>query len=408
MTQPVAEPSDSRTLGGLEYRTRQLARRPALTSPGALTYQIKVFRDTVPSVVGDDAFVWVIPPWFDGCEIIGVAASYSVEGGGSDTQIAIRLSAPCETGADILSSKIVIDAAECNDDGTAVVIPSTIVAAGEHLHIDIDQASGGLGLNVAVVMIAAGAAGVSVVGQQGPPGGATNFTGAFPGGPGASGTPGGAGSQWTTSTSYEIGDTVVNNNTYYVATADHTSGASTEPGVGASWQTVWTELTYNEGDVVSNNGTTYVALVDHTATTANEPGVGVDWEDFWMPLVEGHQPYSGITVMILGNGYELDVGVKAAIPIPFDCEIIEATLLADAAGDVVVDLRKDTYGAYPPTPADSITGASPLTLVGANKTTDVVLTGWDTTLTVGDVLLVAITSTDNLAWLSISLRVQRP
>jgi hypothetical protein len=74
----------------------------------------------------------------------------------------------------------------------------------------------------------------------------------------------------------------------------------------------------------------------------------------------------------------------------------------------VVDLWKDTYGAYPPSDADSITASTPLTLVAANKTTDTALTGWDTTLTVGDVLSVVIESSNNLNWLSVGLRVQRP
>ena len=44
---------------------------------------------------------------------------------------------------------------------------------------------------------------------------------------------------WATTTPYSLNDTVEHNGSGYVCTADHTSGATTEPGVGASWTTNW-------------------------------------------------------------------------------------------------------------------------------------------------------------------------
>lgn len=44
---------------------------------------------------------------------------------------------------------------------------------------------------------------------------------------------------WLTATGYILRDAVTHNGSSYICTAPHTSGASTEPGVGASWQTVW-------------------------------------------------------------------------------------------------------------------------------------------------------------------------
>lgn len=53
---------------------------------------------------------------------------------------------------------------------------------------------------------------------------------------------------WVTATDYYVntnsdGDIVSSGGSYYKCSADHTSGASTEPGVGASWATVWDLLT---------------------------------------------------------------------------------------------------------------------------------------------------------------------
>ena len=52
---------------------------------------------------------------------------------------------------------------------------------------------------------------------------------------------------WVTATSYDNnsngdGDVVTRSGVYYKCTVDHTSGASTEPGVGGSWATVWEVL----------------------------------------------------------------------------------------------------------------------------------------------------------------------
>lgn len=44
---------------------------------------------------------------------------------------------------------------------------------------------------------------------------------------------------WVTATAYQVNDVVRSGGSSYIATAGHTSGASTEPGVGASWATVW-------------------------------------------------------------------------------------------------------------------------------------------------------------------------
>lgn len=44
---------------------------------------------------------------------------------------------------------------------------------------------------------------------------------------------------WQTATAYSRNDVVSNDGVMYRATADHTSGASTEPGTGGSWETRW-------------------------------------------------------------------------------------------------------------------------------------------------------------------------
>src|SRR5436190_3531557 len=48
---------------------------------------------------------------------------------------------------------------------------------------------------------------------------------------------------WVTATAYAAGDLTSQGGVNYVATAAHTSGATTQPGIGADWNTVWYALT---------------------------------------------------------------------------------------------------------------------------------------------------------------------
>lgn len=319
---------------------------------GMAIYEIKVFEDISTVVVGDKAFQWEIPEDLDNAEIIKVEAFVTTVGSGNTE---IQLHKLSNTGAslgDILSTKIVIESGEYNsaDAATQPVISggTHLVQWGEHLRIDIDAVgSGSMGLGLMVTLIPSPLGSVAIEGSQGPPGGEIDWSGS-----------------WTTSTTYVIGDAVTNNGSTYVAIADHTSGSLTEPGVGANWETAW------------------------------------------MLLAAGQQ-ISGLTVALNGNGYPLDVGQKVRVHVPFACTITEASLLADIAGNVVIDIWNDDYGVYPPTDADSITASAPLTLSGANKTKDTTLTGWATSLAADDTLIFNVDSCSVITALTVALKVER-
>lgn len=53
---------------------------------------------------------------------------------------------------------------------------------------------------------------------------------------------------WATSTAYVVDDAIENDGSSYICISDHTSGATDEPGVGASWTTFW-NLLAAKGDV---------------------------------------------------------------------------------------------------------------------------------------------------------------
>jgi hypothetical protein len=97
---------------------------------------------------------------------------------------------------------------------------------------------------------------------------------------------------WVTGTAYTIGQKRWHNDAIYTCFANHTAGASTEPGVGASWTTVWkdssatvawvTATAYSVGDKRTNNGIGYFCYSAHTSGASTEPGVGASWKTRWI------------------------------------------------------------------------------------------------------------------------------
>jgi hypothetical protein len=114
-----------------------------------------------------------------------------------------------------------------------------------------------------------------------------------------------------------------------------------------------------------------------------------------------------ITYVIDGGGVAITTGEKGDLEIPFACTITAATLLADQAGSIVVDIWKDTYANAPPTVADTITASAKPTLSTADKSQDTTLTGWTTTVNAGDVLRFKVDSATTVQRVTLSLKITR-
>lgn len=119
------------------------------------------------------------------------------------------------------------------------------------------------------------------------------------------------------------------------------------------------------------------------------------------------QGTASIGYMIDGGTAVPGTGIVGWVEVPFGCTITAARAFADATGSAVVDVWKDTYANYPPTDADSITAAAPITVAGATKSEDATLTGWTTALAAGDVLYFNLDSVSTIKKLLVSLRVRK-
>ena len=118
-------------------------------------------------------------------------------------------------------------------------------------------------------------------------------------------------------------------------------------------------------------------------------------------------PAASVTFIIDNAGTAITTGEKGHLEIPFACTILQATMLADQSGSIVVDIWKDSYANYPPTDADSITASAPPTISEAVKSQDATLSGWTTAVSAGDILAFNVDSCSTITRIVLSLKVKK-
>lgn len=124
--------------------------------------------------------------------------------------------------------------------------------------------------------------------------------------------------------------------------------------------------------------------------------------------VPGISTTAAVGYTIVNGDDVISIGViGTGIQVPFNCTINSVTLLAAQTGSIVIDIWKDTYANFPPTVADSICASALPTITAANKSTDSILTGWNKTITAGDVLYFNVNSVTNIKNVVLTLQVTK-
>lgn len=106
-----------------------------------------------------------------------------------------------------------------------------------------------------------------------------------------------------------------------------------------------------------------------------------------------------------GGGVTVPTGYQLSLPVPFACTITAVTILADAVGTIVFDIKKAAIGGFPT--ATSIVAAAPPTLTASQSVKNTTLTGWTISLLQGDILEFWVTSSSVVSKVTISLDVIR-
>lgn len=110
-----------------------------------------------------------------------------------------------------------------------------------------------------------------------------------------------------------------------------------------------------------------------------------------------------VGITIDGGGSTITTGSKGYIYLPFAGTITQATLLANASGSIVVDVKKSTYSGFPTT--TSICASAKPTLSSAQKSKDSTLTGWTNTFSADDVLEFVVDSATTVTRVNLVLTV---
>lgn len=163
-----------------------------------------------------------------------------------------------------------------------------------------------------------------------------------------------------------------------------------------------------------SSGTTRSMLGSTGATGAQGPlgpvvlvSDGIDGNDGFtvvsFPTTQQNTRQIGITID--GSGSAITTGVKGYRSFPVSGLITGVRLLADQAGDVVIDIWKDTYANYPPTVADTITASAKPTLSTAASYNDTTLTGWTKSIVAGDVFGFNVDSVATITRLTLELTI---
>jgi len=97
-------------------------------------------------------------------------------------------------------------------------------------------------------------------------------------------------------------------------------------------------------------------------------------------------------------------GSKGKVTIDVSGVIESVKVLADQTGDIVLELSKSNFNAYPT--FTTITNNQRVQLTGQNKYFDDVLNNWDTTIVAGDILDFEVVSVNNIRRLLISLKLK--
>lgn len=143
--------------------------------------------------------------------------------------------------------------------------------------------------------------------------------------------------------------------------------------------------------------------IDFKTTTVTHKGVPLSEEG------HGHAQFGrtfGATWRT-SDGSALDVADCAIVyvSVPIDCSINELVLLAEGGPSTcIVDVWKATFANYPPTVADTITGATTPTISSSNSARDEELNGWTRDISAGDILAFQVQSTTNFNMIQIQLR----
>ena len=160
-----------------------------------------------------------------------------------------------------------------------------------------------------------------------------------------------------------------------------------------------THLDFSQSFALNQNGT----KVEVSPVFGTSPGQSAEGDhEHIMKYVES------MTVVLDGGGGTITPGVVKDIWFNHDATLIGWKLFADVSGNVTLDVQKAIYANFSSISAvNSIVGTSAPILAGTDKASDIVLNGWTTAITSGEVVRVYLDAGDTVRTVTLALELQR-
>lgn len=174
----------------------------------------------------------------------------------------------------------------------------------------------------------------------------------------------------------------------------------------------------SDGTVFAASNITATAFIGNVAATSLTGTVGTNALPGLLPQLSNGDGGSVTNLMrtitavldYSSSGSAIPTGLRGVVRVPYDCKIIEGSILADQVGSMAVDVfvcNTNNYdgGATHPVVGDKITGSSPLTISSGTKVFDSTLSGWSPTLYKTNVVGFYVNSASVIQRATVSLRV---
>lgn len=243
----------------------------------------------------------------------------------------------------------------------------------------------------------------------------TSGTSGVNGSSGASGTNGTSGTSGVNGTSGTSGNSGTSGTAGTSGTSGNTGTSGTSPFPADFFET-YIDPTGTTASILSTTSSWVNNILGPTGISGTLAGMrhyDTTWvyecveDNKWLRYIIDAPIAGSIGITIDGAGSAITTGVKGYITIPYDCEIVGWTILADQSGSIVVDVWKDTYANFPPTSGDSIAGTEKPTLSSAQKNEDNDLTSWTTSVSSGDVIAFNVDSASGVERVNLTLKINK-
>jgi len=209
--------------------------------------------------------------------------------------------------------------------------------------------------------------------------------------------------EWTTATGYEAMDVVTYGGGSYVCVADHTSGETTEPGVGASWETAWQLLAAPGEDGTDGiDGEDGAGVpVGGTAGQVLAKIDGTDHNTEWRSLL------GGVGFSVDGGGEAIAAGNVGQYPSFPQAGTISYVKISVDAGTCTVRFWKKAAGTAVPTVDDAINTSGIALSTGTHLKTTTLTDFTTTTVDADDIFGMDIVAVSGVGRLTVELGIAR-